>query len=229
MCRISLLPGHDKAQIIRHGFCNSLVKYKPMKYLIPTILVIVILSSCAKPKSTPMGAGRTYTCEAFDPKMLDTWFPYQLRVTYKYVDSNNKTYRLTADSINYSSRYTSSDYMCVISGSVYALTNPTDSLDINMNIGYYLVHGPGMQGANLYFNWFDTDILFNRYYYKSDTLYPSNKSKKIFDKMVFSGNEYQTVHEIYANSHTVKYIYIAKGNGVVAFTTHDDNLYWLES
>lgn len=200
-----------------------------MKYLIPTILVIVLLSSCAKEKSKPLGAGRTQTCEAFDPEKLNAWFPYQFRLTYKYVDSNNNEYMLTVDSLNYSDEYVGPHAGCIITGDVYALASPIGSMDISMVMSYYLKYGSGMLGADLNFKWIDAEILFKSYYEMSDTLYPTNKSKKIFDKMEFGGKEYQTVHEIYANSVTVKYIYIVKGSGVVAFTTQDDNLYWLDN
>lgn len=199
-----------------------------MKYLIPTILVIVLLSSCTKEKSKPLGAGRTQTCEAFDPEELSKWFPYQLRVTNSYIDSNGNVYQLTADSVNYSDEYKGPSNGCVITGEIYALPSPSNPLDIYMEVICSIIYGNPV-GYYLTLKWIDAEVDFNRYSSNRDTLNPTNKPKKIKDKMIFGGKEYQTVHEIYANSVTVKYIYIVKGSGVVAFTTQDDNLYWLDN
>ena len=202
-----------------------------MRHLLFTIAFLIFMFACNKPyESTPNGAGLRDRCHAFDPEMISRWMPYEQHKTYYYLDSNGIQYILTVDSQHYSDEYSAAHQSCIISGDIYALTDTTDTLDINMNVSYYL-HAQDPGGPTLAIRWQDAWVYFSYYSQDVDTLKPKwstqSNNLSIKDKMSFGGKEYHTVHELTVNKNKLQKLYIAKGHGVVAFTTTDSTLHWL--
>jgi len=202
-----------------------------MRQLLFTLAFLIFLFSCGKPyQSQPLGAGMRDQCHAFNPELISTWMPYEQNKTYYYIDSNSIKYTLTVDSEHYSDVYLADRGSCIISGKIYALADTTDSLDIGMNVSYYM-HAQDPGGPTLSIGWMGIPVYFEYYSHKTDTLKPkwstTNNNLSVKDKMSFGGKDYYTVHELNVNKNKLQKLYIAKGHGVVAFTTADSTLYWL--
>lgn len=203
-----------------------------MKYTTATLaLILVITISACK---------RTKTCPAFDDSTLNTWFPYEIGVTYKFISSDGRQETLVIEQENYSqpheieNRLWGKKYYCNINGERKTATGSVVQGQIPLRL-FHVVEIDYSNLIDVTFRTMDKPIsLADNGEQLVLTGNGSGYSIENFDVWNTNGRDYRnitdiTVQDDEAGKIGMDKIYIAKGAGIVGYRTYPEGReYWQE-
>jgi hypothetical protein len=210
-----------------------------MKYTaaILAFMITVAFSACDK----------TRTCPAFDDSTLNTWFPYQTGVTYKFISSDGRQEMFTIEQENYSQeheiekdRFLGKKYSCEINGERKTLTDSVMHEQVPLRLFHVVEHDIEdnyyIAGINMTFRTMVKPIILGS---GGDKLslagsYNNGYSSEHFDVWNVNNRNYRNITDITiaddeANKIGMDRIYIAKDAGIIGYRTYPDGReYWQE-
>ncbi len=210
-----------------------------MKYTgaILTLMITMAISAC----------DRTRTCPAFDDSTLNTWFPYETGVTYKFISSDGRQEMLTIEQENYSQeheiekkRLGGKEHWCEINGERKTLIDSVVQEQIPLKLFHVveqdLNNSYSMAGINMTFRTMVKPVILGDGGDKLTLAYSYNNGYSIenFDVWNVNNRNYRNIADITirdeeANKIGMDKIYIAKGAGIIGYRTYPEGReYWQE-
>ncbi|MBW7914485.1 MAG: hypothetical protein H3C54_12520 [Taibaiella sp.] len=212
-----------------------------MKYTtaILALMIILAVSACKK----------TRTCPAFDDTTLNTWFPYQTGVTYKFISSDGRQEMFTIEQEYYTQeheiekdRFLGKKYSCEINGERKTLTDSVLEEQIPLRLFHVVEHDIDnnnnhyFAGINMTFRTMVRPIILGT---GGDKLtlagsYNSGYSSEHFDVWNVNNRNYRNITDITiadkeADKIGMDKIYIAQGAGIIGYRTYPEGReYWQE-
>lgn len=198
------------------------------KHIYPLIILIVIavtLQSCKQ------------KCDAYNPTVLNNWFPYTTGTTYTFADDSGGTVHYTIDEIAYTQPHEvktgfNQKYFCEVNGMIIANPDKQDPSDMRLHIEHTVQGDDGQypERLSIYFLsdlfWLGTnESEIDEFRGTDDSVKYSMETLNTFTQPG-TGTTYDKTLRIHSDDtsamtgSTIRTLYIARGTGIIGYVMY---------
>lgn len=195
-----------------------------MKYLsVVAIIVCLFITSCKKEEPV------VETCPAYNPSLLNKWFPYDKGDKYVFTDTAGNEYYMNIDDVKYSTGETNANGECVVYGLIYAHAPSLAKDEVDLGIEHYSSY---TNGQNLTLTLEGNQFLMNGT--SSGNLQVHKTHTAVSHATIMLNDKpYTNVFELHDgiprnSDDVVTELYFAKGIGVIGYAIEGGRTHWLK-